>query len=192
MNRKPIFDAARNEGADFNSLTNVQILDNALSLLGFPLVTDTMLTYTPSEKIAEAVKGFEGCKLTAYPDPGSGGEPWTIGVGATGPGIVKGTVWTQKQADDRLRADLGSFGKGVTTLLAGAPTTQNEFDAMVSLAFNIGLENFKKSTLLKLHKASNKAAAGNEFLKWDKASGHILPGLVKRRAAERRIYTGDA
>ena len=78
----------------------------------------------PMSALAHAValiKRWEGCRLEAYPDPASGGEPWTIGWGATGPGIKKGVRWTQAQADDRLALDVERFMRGVRESLARAP-----------------------------------------------------------------------
>jgi lysozyme len=136
------------------------------------------------------IKRFEGCRLTAYPDPGTGGDPWTIGWGSIGPGIKKGVTWTQDQADARLAADVLKFGEGVDKALAGAATTANQKGALVSLAYNIGLGNFTSSTLLKKHRAADYQAAGVQFLLWNKAAGKVLNGLVLRREAESRVYMG--
>jgi GH24 family phage-related lysozyme (muramidase) len=151
-----------------------------------------MRPLAPSPACAALVKQFEGCELSAYPDPGSGGDPWTIGYGATGPGIAKGVTWTQAQCDQRLADDLERFAVGVNSALNGAPTTQNEFDAMVSLAFNIGLENFRRSTLLRMHQDGDKAGAAEQFARWNKASGKVLNGLTRRRAAEAALYRDEA
>ena len=132
------------------------------------------------------IKTFEGCKLTAYPDPGTGGDPWTIGWGATGPGIKKGIVWTQAQADQRLIEDVARFALQVGRGLAGAATTQKQFDALTSFHYNTG--SLLSSTLLRKHKAGDYAGAVAEFGKWIHAGGHVLPGLVKRRAAEAALY----
>lgn len=132
------------------------------------------------------IKSFEGCKLAAYPDPGTGGDPWTIGWGATGPRIAKGVVWTQAQADQRLTGDVARFASQVTRALAGAATTQSQFDAMTSFHYNTGA--LLSSTLLRKHKAGDYAGAAAEFGKWVHAGGHVLPGLVKRRAAEAVLY----
>lgn len=147
---------------------------------------------TPSEDCRELVAKFEGCKLAAYPDPGSGDVPWTIGYGATGPDIKKGVTWTQQQADTRLMADLTRFAKGVSTAIGAKPATQHQFDAMVSFAFNVGLTNLLNSTLLRLHVAGDYAGAANQFAKWNKAAGRVLAGLTRRRAAEAALYRGDA
>lgn len=134
------------------------------------------------------IEEAEGTRLQAYPDPGTGGDPWTIGVGHTGPEVHKGLVWTKEQVDAALRSDLARFEKGVAALVAGHPTTQGQFDALVSFAFNLGLGNLGSSTLLKKHKAGDYAGAAAEFGKWVKAAGRVLPGLVKRRAAEADLY----
>lgn len=134
------------------------------------------------------VKEFEGCKLAAYPDPATGGDPWTIGWGATGDGIKRGVTWTQKQADDRLEQDFGRFVKGVVDRIGGASTTSNQLGAMASLAYNVGLGNFEKSTLLKKHKAGDFAGAAAEFAKWNRANGSVMAGLTRRRAAEAALY----
>lgn len=142
----------------------------------------------PSNDCDVLVMKAEGCKLHAYPDPGTGADPWTIGFGATGPGIRAGVVWTPQQANDRLKSDLALFGERVSALIGNAPTTQGQFDALTSFAYNVGARNLASSTLLKLHKAGDYKAARNEFGKWTKAAGKVLPGLVTRRAAEAALY----
>lgn len=143
---------------------------------------------TPSKACADLVKSFEGCVLKAYPDPATGGDPWTIGVGATGPGIAKGVVWTQEQADDRLMADLARFGRGVWNAIGEKETTQNRFDALVGFSFNVGLGNLLNSTLLRMHNKGDYAGAAEQFLRWDKAAGKRMKGLTRRRQAERALY----
>lgn len=131
-------------------------------------------------------KQFEGCKLTAYPDPATGGEPWTIGYGHTG-GVQPGDTITQDQADTLLLVDLKSainaVESGVTT-----PLTDDEESALVDLVFNIGAGNFQHSTLLRLLNASDYVGADAEFQKWDHAGGKVLAGLTKRRAAEAALF----
>lgn len=134
------------------------------------------------------IKQFEGCKLAAYPDPGSGGDPWTIGFGATGSGIARGVTWTQAQADARLASDVAKFAGGVDALLGSAPTTAGQKAALISFSFNVGLGALKDSTLLKMHRAGDYEGAALQFNRWTKASGRELPGLVKRRAAEAAVY----
>ena len=139
------------------------------------------------------IKRFEGCAakrrdgmFAAYPDPGTGGAPWTIGWGATGRGIEPGTLWTQAACDARLEADLARFARGVTRALGGALTTQGQFDAMVSFHYNTGA--IARATLTRLHNAGRYAEAAGEFARWVHAGGQRLPGLVRRRAAEAALY----
>lgn len=143
--------------------------------------------------------GFEQCRLDAYPDPGSvDGHPWTIGWGSTGPGISKGVTWTQAQCDARFATDLAKFEDGVTRLLGGAATSQGQFDALVSLAYNIGLdedadtiaEGLGDSSLLRLHKAGDFAGAVKAFAAWKFNDRREMKGLVRRRAAEAKLYGG--
>lgn len=132
------------------------------------------------------IKRFEGCVLTAYPDPGTGDDPWTIGYGHTGPDVRPGLTITQERAESLLRADLKRFEAGVAS--HALPCSQGQFDAMVSLAFNVGLKNLFGSTLLRLHKAGDHAGAAEQFKRWNRAAGRILPGLTRRRAAEAILY----
>ena len=149
----------------------------------------------PSSACSALVQQFEGCAkkrsdgtFEAYPDPGSGGDPWTIGWGSTGPDVKKGVVWNQKQCDDRFSKHLGEFARNVEAALGGAATTQHQFDAMVSFAYNVGVGNLKSSTLLKKHKAGDYAGAKAEFAKWNKAAGKVMAGLTRRRTAEAQLY----
>jgi len=143
---------------------------------------------TPSTNCANLIKSSEGLLLTAYPDPASGGHPWTIGYGSTGPDIHRGLIWTKAQADARLAADLATFGAAVAALIGDAKTTQHQFDAMTSFAYNLGVDRLKKSTLLKDHKAGLFTAAQGQFQLYTKAGETVLKGLVKRRAAEAALY----
>ena len=145
-------------------------------------------------KAGEAlIKQFEGCakkrpdgKFEAYPDPGTGGDPWTIGWGSTGKDIRKGLVWTQAECDARFAKHIQSFVADVNTALEGAKTTQNQFDALVSFHYNTGA--VFKATLTKLHKAGKYDLAAAEFGKWVNAGGKRMNGLVRRRAAEAELY----
>jgi lysozyme len=141
----------------------------------------------------ELIKQFKGISLTAYRC--LAGVP-TIGVGHTA-GVQMGDTITPAQADAYLAADLVSYGQNVERLLAGAPTSQHEFDALVSLAFNIGIGGFGGSTVLRLHKAGDKLGAARAFEMWCKATvgGQLqtVPGLLSRRQREAAYYlTPDA
>lgn len=147
------------------------------------------------EKAIPLIQKYEGLhrvmpdgSIHAYPDPATGGVPFTVGWGSTGPDINKDTVWTREQADKRFTRDVAHFGNGVEHALGDAPATDGQLAAMVSLAYNIGLGAFRKSTLLKLHKAGDYAGAQAQFARWKFANGKVLPGLVKRRAEEAEVY----
>src|ERR1700756_2062119 len=140
---------------------------------------------------AALIKHFEGCAralgnglFAAYPDPATHAAPWTIGWGSTGPDIRKGLVWSQAQCDARFERDTQAFAAQVLALVAPARTSQHQFDAMVALAYNLGLGCLAKSTLLKKHRAGDHAGAAREFAKWNRANGQAMPGLTARRAAE--------
>jgi GH24 family phage-related lysozyme (muramidase) len=141
----------------------------------------------PSQTIISFIQGFEQCRPDAYmPTPND--RP-TIGWGTTGNDIVMGLSWTQQQCDDRFAADLDSFAAGVTRLLTG-DTSQNQFDAMLSLAYNIGLGNFGSSTLLRLHNGGDFDNVPAQFLRWNHQGGQVLNGLTRRRQGEAGIYQG--
>jgi GH24 family phage-related lysozyme (muramidase) len=181
MSNTALFDAVRAiKGAPLTQ-ADVDAINAALA----PVAAPTAKRVSP-EGIA-LIHSFESCKLTAYPDPGSvDGKPWTIGWGSTGPGIAKGVVWTQAQADERFSADLARFEKAVA--LMAPVTTQSQFDALVSFAYNVGLSALNDSTLLRLHKAGNYVAAKDQFSRWNKNDGKVMAGLTRRRAAEAALY----
>jgi GH24 family phage-related lysozyme (muramidase) len=145
------------------------------------------------------IKHFEGCArlrtdglVEAYPDPGTGAEPWTIGWGATGPdhfngGLIgAGTRWTQAQCDTRLAQDLVRYAAEVAAAIGSAPTTQGQFDALVSFHYNTGA--IARATLTRKHVAGDRDGAAHEFARWNRAGGRVLQGLVRRRAAEVELY----
>lgn len=141
-----------------------------------------------NERGKNLVKKFEGLRLEAYRCPAG---VLTIGYGSTGPHVTTGLVITPGEAERLLDKDLSRFEVGVTAMLGNAPASEDEFSAMVSLAFNIGLQRFATSTLLKRHKAGNKIGAANAFLSWVYAGKQKLPGLMRRREAERSLYLGE-
>jgi lysozyme len=132
------------------------------------------------------IKSAEGLRLNAYPDPGTGGVPWTIGYGTTS-GVTKGMVIDASQAEQMLQLDLVRFEKAIARLVT-VPLNQHQFDALVSFAYNVGEGNFSSSTLLRLLNAGDYSAAAAQFSRWINAGGKIMPGLVKRRAAERTLF----
>lgn len=185
MTRTALFDAIRDFAPDKRfSDAHVKAIDALADLLD--VSRDGGRTTSPAG--IAAIKAHEGVVLKAYPDPASGGDPWTIGVGHTGPDVIKGLVITAARADELLRADLGRFERAVNRL---APkTTQGQFDALVSLAFNVGETNLASSTLLKMHNAADYDGAAGQFARWNRAAGKVMPGLTKRRADEARQYKG--
>lgn len=130
---------------------------------------------------------FEGCRLVAYPDPGSGGDPWTIGYGHTGPNVVEGLEITQDQAEQYLVQDIKQAEANVNAVVH-VELTQEEFDALVDFAFNCGCRNLDSSTLMKKLNAGDYEGASHEFIKWDMAAGHHMSGLLKRREAEAAMF----
>lgn len=132
----------------------------------------------------ELIKNFEGCVLKVYLD--AIGLP-TIGYGHLIKPGESFTKITQKEAEDLLKSDAQIFVDGVNKLLE-VNVTQNQFDALVSIAFNIGLGNLKSSTLLRLVNAGDYKGAADQFPRWNKAGGKVLSGLTKRRNAERDLF----
>jgi lysozyme len=132
----------------------------------------------------DLVKSFEGLKLRAYLCPA---KVWTIGYGSTGPHVTPGKVITEAQANDLLQDDLDRFEKAVTRLVT-VPLTQNQYDALVSFAFNVGISALERSTLLKRVNAKLFDQAKAEFAKWNRAGGRPLAGLTRRRAAEAALF----
>jgi lysozyme len=124
----------------------------------------------------------EGCRLEAYRCPAG---VLTIGYGHTGD-VREGQRITQHQAEAILSVDLDFYERRVSELVPAA--NENQFAACVSLAFNVGVKAFESSTLLRLFKQGKTLAAAGEFAKWTHVNGKVLPGLVKRRAAEAELF----
>jgi lysozyme len=134
----------------------------------------------------DLIQGFEKCRLTCYPDPITKGDPWTIGWGETGPGIVRGLVWTQEYADHRFELALSKRERTVERLVS-VPLTDNEFAALVSFEYNTGA--LAGSTLLRqLNAGKPRSEIAEEFRKWVFVGGRVVNGLIRRRAAERDLF----
>lgn len=131
------------------------------------------------------IKRFEGLRLKAYRCPAG---ILTIGYGTTR-GVKTGQTITEARADELLREDVQAFEQAVTETVT-VPLTQGQFDALVSLTYNIGPGAFRASTLLRLLNRGEYAQAAAQFDRWNRGGGKVLPGLVKRRAAERRLFEG--
>lgn len=134
-----------------------------------------------TKKLMEAVKGFEGCKLTAYKCPAG---IWTIGYGHT-KGVTRGMKISRATADKWLAQDLENCAKEVLSVTMGIALTQGQLDALTDFVFNLGLTKLKQSTLLrKLKAGAPRVEIAAEFGKWVYAGKTKLAGLVKRRAWE--------
>lgn len=132
----------------------------------------------------EIIKQSEGLRLEAYLCPA---DVWTIGYGHTGKDVVEGMKITGGEAEKLLEGDLEKFEKDILKMVK-VGLTQNQFDALVSFTYNVGGGALKTSTLLKKLNAGDYMGAADEFLKWTKAGGKELPGLVKRRRTERALF----
>jgi lysozyme len=138
-----------------------------------------------SDRGLALIKRAEGLKLDAYLD--GGGVP-TIGYGST-KGVHMGMTVTPGEAERLLVDDLGRHD--ISPYLDGCSTSQCQFDAMTSLAFNIGLDRFNGSTVLKRHRQANYSRAADAFLLWRYDNGRVVPGLLNRRERERMMYLGE-
>jgi lysozyme len=134
----------------------------------------------------EIIKRNEGLRLDAYEDVVG---VWTIGYGDTGPDVKRGLRITEEEAERRLADRLArEFEPGVLAAIRPAPATGNQFSAMVSLAYNIGVRAFTSSTVVRMHKAGDYVAAAEAFNLWVKAGGRVYAGLVRRRQEEAALY----
>lgn len=199
MHRKIIFDTVRRMLGRGFTRHEVAALDTVLDEATQDDAAPVLLGASPAG--IALIKRFEGCAkiradglVEAYPDPGSSlsragsgsGAPWTIGWGATGPGIGPGTVWTCEECDARLEADVARHAAQVLAAIGTAATSQNQFDALVSFHYNTGA--IARATLTARHNAGNFAGAAREFARWNRAGGRVLSGLVRRRAEEAKLY----
>ncbi|WP_137681098.1 lysozyme [Aurantiacibacter suaedae] len=190
MNRTPIFAAVRHLLARPLIEADVRALDSAIDAA---LELPAPLAVSPQG--AGLVRRSEGLAklrpdgmVEAYPDPATGADPWTIGWGATGEGIGPGTVWTRTQCDARLETDLARHAEEVADAIGDAPTSQQQFDALVSFHYNTGA--IARATLTRRHIAGDYAGAAEEFSRWVYAAGKVMKGLVRRREAEAEVYRG--
>ena len=207
MNRKTIFDTVRRILGRDLSTREKAALDKALdrALVGADREAAADASFNPLECVPpvppcrvspagiQLIQRFEGCArqrpdgtYEAYPDPGTGGAPWTIGWGATGPGIGPGTVWSREECDARLEQDIARHAREVVAALDGSPATQAQFDALVSFHYNTGAIN--RATLTALHRKGEYSLAAKEFSRWRYAGGRVLKGLVRRRREEAELY----
>lgn len=141
-----------------------------------------------SQKGLALIKQFEGLRLKAYRCPAG---VVTIGYGWT-KGVRMGDVWTREKAEQMLVEGVKPYAATVAKALGKTPTSQGEFDALVSFTYNAGEGNFKKSSMLRYHLRGQKKLAADAFMRWTKARVRgkmvVLEGLVRRRKAERALY----
>ncbi len=182
MDRKPFFDAARVLAGGKLTQTQVDDLNKVIDKL------------SPAQNMAisqvgiNLITSFEDLRLAAYDD---GVGVWTIGYGTTvypnGIRVKRGDSCTKVQAMSFFQHDLRRF-EALINQAVKVVVNQNQFDALVSLAYNIGEAAFKGSTLVKQLNAGNSKAAADQFTVWNKGKGKVLGGLVRRRAAERALF----
>ena len=132
------------------------------------------------------IKGFEGFRARAYVCPAG---VLTIGYGHTGKDVKPGMTITEPRGVELLAQDVGRFERAVERLVK-VPLAQNQFDALVSFTYNVGEGNLQSSTLLKKLNAKDYSGAAAQFDRWNRGGGKVLTGLVRRRAAERKMFEG--
>ena len=154
-----------------------------------------------SEAGRDLIKRFESCRLKAYPDPKTGGAPWTCGWGETN-GVTQDTWWTQAEADRRLDESIAAVEILVSKYVTH-PLTQGQFDAFVSIIFNVGpgnqwkdgicrLRNGHPSTLLRKFNDGDMGGCETEWMKWISPGSSVENGLRNRRMAELALFRGEA
>lgn len=167
-----------------DKLMNVATTYDVADMLGIAIDSEK----TISSLGIQLITSFEDLNLKAYDD---GVGVWTIGYGTTiypnGVAVKKGDSCTLEQAKSFFQHDLRRFQTAVNDAV-NIPLSQNQFDALVSLAYNIGTNALKTSTLVKYLNALDYKAAADQFLVWNKAGGSVLKGLVRRREAERALF----
>lgn len=137
----------------------------------------------------DLIMSFEQLRLTAYRNFPN--EPWTCGWGHTGKEVTENTTCTPALAKVWFECDVAAAECAVN-LMVEAPLAQNEFDALVSFGYNVGVSAETHSTLVALVNSGHLLSAAEEFLKWDHVNGVVVPGLTKRRTAERNLFLGEA
>ncbi|MDQ9128540.1 lysozyme [Serratia fonticola] len=129
------------------------------------------------------IKHFEGLRLQAYQ---CSARAWTVGYGHT-VGVRPNDVITEGEADNFLRQDIAN-SEQVVNMNVHVPLTQNQFDALVSFVFNLGIGSFLASTLIKKLNSGDYGGSAEEFLRWIHVNGKKIPGLVRRREAEKSLF----
>lgn len=190
MNSKIIFDYLRKLSGGVLTQAQVIATDKLLSI-DFDAVKNMLgipESMSVSNKGVDLICEFEGKRLVAYDD---GVGVWTIGFGTikypNGVRVKKGDTCTLDQAKEYMRHDLIEFEHTVNSSVK-VPLNQNQFDALVSLAYNIGSSAFKSSTLVKKLNAGDYKGAADQFNVWVNAGGKRMQGLVSRRDREKLLF----
>lgn len=138
-----------------------------------------------SGRCKELIKKYEGCRLEAYKCPAG---IWTIGYGHTGQDVFEGKIITQQEVDKLFNKDILKFEKAVSRMVK-TTINQNQFDALVSFAYNLGIGALQNSTLLKKLNNNDFTGAANEFDRWVYGNNKTkLEGLVRRRKEEKELF----
>ena len=190
MNSKVIFDYLRKLSGGVLTQAQVIATDKLLSI-DFDAVKNMLgipESMSVSNKGVDLICEFEGKRLAAYDD---GVGVWTIGFGTikypNGVRVKKGDTCTLEQAKEYMRHDLIEFEYTVNSSVK-VPLNQNQFDALVSLAYNIGSSAFKSSTLVKKLNTGDYQGAADQFNVWVNAGGKRMQGLVNRRDKEKLLF----
>jgi len=140
----------------------------------------------------DLIRAHEGLRLKAYPDPGSRGEPYTIGYGHTSaagpPKVYLGMTISRDEAEEIFRRDLKKFENHVRFSVK-VPITDNQFSSLVSFCYNVGPNTFSKSSVLKAVNDSRFDLVPAKLAMYNRAAGKVMKGLVKRRAEEGKLFT---
>lgn len=153
-------------------------------------MTGTAMAKAPIGRISkeglEHIKRWEGCRTKAYKCPAG---VWTIGYGHT-KGVRPGMTIDLAEAENLLNEDIQRFEKAIRSYVR-VPLTQGQFDALTSFAFNVGIEAFRKSTLVRLLNEGRYNTAALQFARWTYAGGKQLPGLIRRRNDEYGMFVDE-
>jgi len=161
-----------------------QVLQAILKLFSTPVDKPTKDEPIVGVKNIEMIKKHEGLRLNAYlPTPN---DKWTIGYGHTGT-AHKGMIITEERAEALLRQDITWVERAIEKNVQ-VKLTQNQYDALASLIYNIGENAFASSTLLRLLNSGDYEGAANQFPRWNKQKGRVLNGLTRRRQEERELF----
>jgi lysozyme len=133
----------------------------------------------------DLIREFEGLRLDAYQ---CAAGVWTCGIGETGSDVRKGVTWTAAYAEERFQRRLRIVEEQVEKMLLGAHVPDSVFAVLVSMTFNCGADAISKSTLVRKVRKGDLLGAYSEIPKWCHSKGQLIAGLVRRRAAEQKLW----